>query len=568
MHGTQLNGRRIVAREDVPLSPGDVLSFGNKVSRGEGRYGSHHLGPCADSSAESFFPVDVRFDCRWHGYVLNPYQPEGRSYTNPTSPTTEHRSTMAGAAIAGTNTYSVPDDDDDSSDDEVLDTGSRSVRKARPTIDSDSESVSEDSNHALNTTSPATSPEAEAKQKPERSGTENGDTSAPPAAPGAFPDFPEPSGDVESRVNEDSDNESEFEVSNDSGVSSTSESEDDHQAGDDNDGPANLTEMNSPPPASPWLSAAAAPAEEPKSFGNSRPSYTSQPGPRDSVLSSQPPNDCMYPPDMTQTKPAAAAAGYQPPWLDFNFRVPSPSDKAMAKPASHHNFGYPELPATFDPWAVPYPSSINSGAYRPGPMSSRLQQLEEPFAYTTQRPLSQPSASTNVANANASPILPHATDAGRSDAASMQPKSDESKVGESTGSTRLAISDIVDKLSSEGHPAGPSNPLKRKAAEYEADLGESTNRVDESQDDSFPDAQPQPDLSAISVAESQLREIKSLVEQRQAAVPEHRCKRAKAGVSFRSIAKYVGVAAVGAVIGSITTIATLSALPAEYFEQR
>lgn len=582
MHGTQLNGRRIVARQDIPLSPGDILSFGNKVSRGDGRYDSRHCWPGADSLEESFFPVDVRFDCRWHGYVPCFPQTGGRPGTKPTSVTTEHRSTRAGPVYSGINTFSVPDDDDENSDDGVVVTGSRSVHKVDPTRDSDSESVSEDSNQALDSASPATSPEAEAKQKPGNSRPANSDTDttvapvstesprlpAESSPPGAFPEYRDASEGVESKVNEGSDNGSEFEVSNDSEATSESESEDDHQALDYNDRPMSLSEFNSQPPASPWSSAPAATAAGSKPLGgNTRPSYTSQPDPRDTVQSSQPPSDSMYPADMTQARPPAAPAGYQPPWPDFTFRVPSPSDKAMAKPANHHNYGYPEFPATFDPWAVPYPSSINYSGYRPGPVNPRLQPLDEQFSYAAQRPSSHSSPSSNVANASASPVLPHATDADRSDAAPVQPRSDERKTA-STGSTRLAISDIVDKLSSESHPPGSSNRLKRKAAEYEADLGESSGRADESQVDSLPDAQPQPDLSAITIAESQLREIKSLVEQRRASAMEHRCKRAKTGVSLRSIAKYAGAAAVGAVIGSFTTIAALSALPAEYFEQR
>lgn len=217
----------------------------------------------------------------------------------------------------------------------------------------------------------------------------------------------------------------------------------------------------------------------------------------------------------------SAMADFQSQLRDYEMqRVPSPSDKAMARPPQY-NF-YEGWSTGMAPW----------DCFRPSPASESF-----PFG---------PHRSTgylrNLTNETGS-AQPFVGSQGLNNKKAAEP-----------AKARVSIADIVEA-------ADPlSLPPKRKANEFESDLDDL--KLNESQEDTqeIQDAQPRPELNTILVSGSQLP-ASTPVNGRK----ESRRKRIKTRQSS-GIVKYATAAVIGAVVGGISTVAALAALPSDYFE--
>ena len=61
MHGTYVNDKKVPIDEDVEINTGDVLTFGNEVTRWPGMYpGNPHVS--IDSYVDSYYRIDLMVD--------------------------------------------------------------------------------------------------------------------------------------------------------------------------------------------------------------------------------------------------------------------------------------------------------------------------------------------------------------------------------------------------------------------------------------------------------------------------------------------------------------------------
>lgn len=116
----------------------------------------------------------------------------------------------------------------------------------------------------------------------------------------------------------------------------------------------------------------------------------------------------------------------------------------------------------------------------------------------------------------------------------------------------------IDKIAPRSNP--PSvNKLKRKAPVGFASEDWKYVSLKESQD-SITDAQPRPDLQNLEVSQISATDTQLVAQ----SIPARQRKRVKT-TQISSWMKYAAIAAVGAAVGSIGTIAGLSSLPTDYF---
>ncbi|KAL1998821.1 hypothetical protein VTN02DRAFT_5519 [Thermoascus thermophilus] len=158
-------------------------------------------------------------------------------------------------------------------------------------------------------------------------------------------------------------------------------------------------------------------------------------------------------------------------------------------------------------------------------------------------------------------------------------------MGSTPATTRVSIADIVDESTSEGHYAGPKNPLKKRKADdldldsvasEPADLGglSSASGVCSDGTSSLPDAQPQTPVKGFDYPVSQLTTISAVPEPERShsvVVRTRDGEPCRKRVKIReesgrgSFAKYAASALVGAVFGGIGTVAALASLPPDFF---
>lgn len=313
----------------------------------------------------------------------------------------------------------------------------------------------------------------------------------------------------------------------------------------------------------------------------------------------------IFPQDNSRLGQMPNPIQYQDNWsMDYNVtRVPSPSDKAMAKTSTAPLSSYPygSFTPTFEEWSAPHqsgqPQQLSFPPFQPASLvnnlSSYANAAHEPFAFGSHQssegylnhysdkpasvssqfvhpPLSTSFESVRGQVAGSDFIRPksHATD-----------RSDELNLENTVSTTRVSISDIVEKSTGESHASEQTNPLKRKAADFEADMGFSNtgslgNDPAVLEDSSFPDAQPRPVIQDPALTESQLTEIPAPTEPKPAhptdiddKQAEQRRKRVKTGRKHGgNFIRYAATAVMGAVVGSIATVATLASLPPGFFD--
>ncbi|QKX57535.1 uncharacterized protein TRUGW13939_04652 [Talaromyces rugulosus] len=537
MHGTLLNEARIVPKTNIPIKNGDILTFGSEVLRGD----------------QTFRPIAVRFNCKWHDYAI------------PTETAKVYK-----------NTFSVPDDDDDV---EILDSPSKPAPEpVEPTSDSSDFGYGSDISRPLDLTSPGTSPEVKQSDLPKPTPAELSSAYDPQSdpvptnqdpqitrssPPGSFPIDFRRSDETDSEFDDDDDvisesysewiakrdepSEYEDSVANEQ-VFIYDDNEDNSDNGDGNEidkenyneqveeaphtatSPAPEADLLVPPPivneAGLHLPKHKETVSEPNftadhlaTVGNPEPSFA---GP--SVLddASATASAAQGLPSFIPVQDISALVDYQRKLRDSEIqRVPSPSDKAMARPPQY-NF-YEGWPTGIAPWEC-----------------FRLTPASESFPF-------DPHRSTGYLrhlNSEAGPSQPFVG----SQALDNEKATEPAKTG-------VSIADIVEAT----EPL--SGPSKRKVDEFESDLDDlKLSESQENTQDSIPDAQPRPELNAIIVSDSQVP-ASSPVSGRK----ESRRKRAKTRQSS-GIVKYATAAVIGAVVGGISTVAALAALPSDYFE--
>jgi hypothetical protein len=478
------------------------------------------------------------------------------------------------------NTFSVPDDDDDDDDDvEIVDSPSKPAPEpVEPTSDSSDFGYGSDISRPLDLTSPGTSPEVKQSDLPKRTPAEPSSAYDPQSdlvptdqdpqitrssPPGSFPiDFgrsdetdsefddedglisesysewiakrDEPSEYEDSVVNEqvfiyddnedNSDNEDGMEVDKENYNEQVEEAP--HTA----TSPVPEADLPVPPPIVNEAGQHLPRQKETVSGPNFTADHLATVGnPESSFAGSSVLDDASVAASAAQGLPSfipvediSALVDYQRKLRDGEMkRVPSPSDKAMARPPQY-NF-YEGWPTGMAPWEC----------FRPTPASESF-----PFG---------PHRSTGY--------LRHLN----GEAGSAQPfvgsqALDNEKATE-PAKTGVSIADIVEAT----EPLSGSS--KRKADEFESDFDDlKLSDSQENTQDSIPDAQPRPELNTIIVSDSQIP-ASSPVNGRK----ESRRKRAKTRQSS-GIVKYATAAVIGAVVGGISTVAALAALPSDYFE--
>lgn len=280
--------------------------------------------------------------------------------------------------------------------------------------------------------------------------------------------------------------------------------------------------------------------------------------PNQSILTNQTSAPGMAPQVQPRTSTESTQQGFT--WPEYIIqRVPSPSDKAMAKPM--------DIPA-------PAVAPCLASAYQP---------------YNNISPAIQAWASRNQGltsdfssmDANQSfPFGPHRSSGGYlrhfandisggyslktgflADEEPAIVKKAEKAEKPVAAPTRVSIPGIVEAYT-QSRPS-TSNKLKRKANELEADLEDDSQETGNTQD-SITDAQPRPDMQDLELTQSQIPEIQPVKEVAPTSNEEQRRKRVKPNQAY-TFMKYAAVAAVGAAVGSIGTIAGLSSLPSDFF---
>lgn len=264
--------------------------------------------------------------------------------------------------------------------------------------------------------------------------------------------------------------------------------------------------------------------------------------------------------------PDTDAANYTTPWSEYLMpRIASPSEKAMAKPMGiptpgYHSYDYQSR--LLQNWANnqgPSHSYYSYAAKSTDPYGSITANESFPFGPHRSstgylRHLANDLLGEQMTNSNEKPLDSISLHQSYSTEENSSTAKDAEKSAE-TSKTRLSIADIVEK--SAVHNIVP-NKLKRKADEFEAHLETGDT------EDSIPDAQPRPDIQNIELSQPQVLDADSTNIVRPDRMQEHRHKRVKTK-EVHNFMKYVTVAAIGAVVGSIGTIAGLASLPADFF---
>lgn len=468
------------------------------------------------------------------------------------------------------NTFSVPDEEDDVI--EVVDYKTVSVQqKSSPWSDSSDMEYGSDMSRPLDLTSPVTSPEIKISQLPpkplhdatvattiQQATMTTSEAVIPPSSPplhAASPEMSEDENQSESEEDEDG-SESEESVGEEQKGMFDEDSEDselDHYEGSD------------------WGEEAAPDAQAP-SFSvfeggptggfkvsnevESTARYENQAFsrvPNHPILASETSAQAMAAQVQPRTSTESAHQGFT--WPEYLIpRVPSPSDKAMAKPMDI------PVPAVA-PCLAPAYQSYNNIAPAIQAWASRNQGLTSNFASN---------------NANESfPFGPHRSSGGylrhvANDILGAYPLNSRFKADEEPDvkkvdkaeipATRVSVSDIVEART-QNQPR--SDNLKRKANDFEADLEDGSQDNGNTQDN-ITDAQPRPDMQDLELTQSEIPETQPIKEVAPTSNEEHRRKRVKPNQAY-TFMKYAAVAAVGAAVGSIGTIAGLSSLPADFF---
>lgn len=536
LHGTQLNDIKINAKENVIVRTGDVLTFGSEISRG----------------TETFRPIAVRLDCQWH------------------------ESKQQHAPKQTTNTFSVPDDEEDEDVIEVVDSREVHVQPKTPQNISDSSDLDygSDMSGPLDLTSPVTSPEVKISELPKQPATylkEVGGTSQQPLTgahdselSASIQSEPLHNGYESELESDDVDSNSE---SVDSAADKVSDFDDEESESDesenDQDESSDLPEQG---PSSEVQTGfhILGPYKSQNQSSNSEPlSEIVLPGINTSPAQPEFTANGRGPTSTTLDPAPMNSTNYNIPWPEYLIpRIPSPSDKAMAKPmatpASNHHFN--DIPTSdFDmfctnqgPSHTSYQEAVNlstnpygsvtaneSFPFGPHRSSGYLRHLAGDFLDR------QPPASEEKSFDN---FLSQSNET--STASKEAVKTTEAPI------TRLSIADIVEKTAA-------SSDLKRKINEFEADLDSNPVKIGDSQD-SIPDAQPRPDMHNIELSQANISEADSTHKAATSRAEEHRRKRIKTKET-RTFLKYATIAAVGAVVGSIGTIAGLASLPTDFF---
>lgn len=282
------------------------------------------------------------------------------------------------------------------------------------------------------------------------------------------------------------------------------------------------------------------------------------------------------------TAPVLDVPSFSDEWFEHaNPRVPSPSDKAMAKSSQPPppNYSYDDFWNTWTPNQLPLPSYRISFPPCGPPSLPYSHNAQESFPFGPHRSTESyldhfgnrmadmtkqyTSASSDLLQTNHVPAT-------EPDSLEAKLRTVMEPVDSTVNATRLSIADIVDKVSGEANSSPDLNPLKRKATEFEASdsavpVSNATGSHQDLPDSSLPDAQPQPDVSDILLSDSQLQQIRSPVEaKRGRTAHDHRQKRVKT-THAGTFMKYTTVAVMGAIVGGIGTVATLASLPTDFF---
>ncbi|CRG88398.1 hypothetical protein PISL3812_05428 [Talaromyces islandicus] len=517
MHGTLLNDSKIQPKKNIPINNGDVLTFGSEVLRGD----------------QTFRPIAVRFNCKWHDHSL------------PTETPKVYK-----------NTFTVPDDDDDDDNDndnddvQVVDSPSKSVPKpVEHSSDSSDFDYGSDISRPLDLTSPVTSPEVKQTDLPKPAAVEpspaHGSSSDPITAsqdpqftrsspPGSFPiDFAR-SDETDSEFDDDDvisesysawiakrDGSDGYEDSiadedvfiYDENDENEDESKDDKENHHEQVEEAPHKATSPAPEAVLPVPPIVGEADHLSTVGNAPSSFAALDD--DSIVASASQGPPSFIPVLRQE--TSAMADFQSQLRDYEMqRVPSPSDKAMAKPPQYNPY---ECWGTWE--CIPPVTANESFPFGPHRSTGYLQHL--------------------TGETGRAPII-------SSRALDNEKATEPAKTG-------VSIADIVEAA----EPV--SGPSKRKADEFESDLDDlKLGGSQENTQDSIPDAQPRPELNTIVVSDSQVPTSSPVSGRR-----ESRRKRAKTRQS-NGIFKYATAAVIGAVVGGISTVAALAALPSDYFE--
>ncbi|EED12213.1 FHA domain protein [Talaromyces stipitatus ATCC 10500] len=550
LHGTQLNDVTITPKQNVTVKSGDVLTFGNEISRG----------------TQTFRPVAVRLDCEWHEKPIAP---------SPTKPTV--------------NTFRVPDEEDDIV--EVVSYKEVAQQNAMQwASDSSDVDYGSDMSRPLDLTSPITSPEIKTSQLPKQQAFEAGNAASvqqtsvttseaanPPSSPPAQSEDEDQSG---SEAEEDDGSDSDDSAGEDTRKVFDDESEasdDGHYEGSDwDEQEADLAGVQAPPFPSFQGSMAPPFAGLNAGSGEVKPSTRDEIQPIPPMPTLEEVNNMLF-----QTKESASAVPEQSristafPQQGFTFpeysfpriptppRIPSPSDKAMAKP-----LGIPAAPA---PAPVYHPCSNFSRG-----LAAPKHGLLKPTLHNT--------GGLGSSNANESfPFGPHRSSGYLRNFNKVPDDGRPSWLHDTISSRRSSIENPEPLKKAEKLPTAPKTRvpasgmvgaytqdttaaimnLKRKVDEYLADLNQTPKEIGNTQD-SIADAQPRPNMQALELTQSQGTDTQSLQEVAQTSPKKNPRKRVKTHQAY-TFMKYAAIAAVGAAVGSIGTIAGLSSLPADYF---
>ncbi|KAJ9225110.1 hypothetical protein DTO021C3_882 [Paecilomyces variotii] len=553
MHGTALNDKKIPTGKDVTVQSGDILTFGNEVTRG----------------SETFAPLKVRCECQW--FDNDDKEPSEPPEELPTKPST--------------NSFSVPDDD------EVIEIVRDSGHKQVTTFtvpDSDDESEA-DSTHPKDQSTPATSPlskdaadgctrdDAEtsspkaSQSKPAANGSDLAEgtqkvpvtvdedqalvtpTTTPPAAftPGAFSDNHDWENLETYSSEEDSESQMSEELEDDEDAGASCSSDESFEQGFANSHVHTTNKSYTPPPAV----------------------YA--------TLSTGPCIDEWAGP---------SAADHAPQWRPCRF----PSGVFVKAPSS---YGYSDGPFMLDHTR---PSTENVGSMEPiilpGPSTLVDHRTDPVVEEQRMKPLPRYNSfgKTALPSFTHSPLFPQCTgqngSVANSDKAALALEhATERRTGESTATTRVSIADIVHDCK----PVEPRTSLKRKAAEMElesivsgpsyfdefSDLRHCGESIRDAQLESvfgdvasLPDAQPQLPINDLDSSPPELIKIPAVSEEQSAGNGvsdnghcQKRAKLTRAPSRRRKLARDAVVALGGVFVGSILTVAGLASLPPDFF---
>jgi hypothetical protein len=289
-------------------------------------------------------------------------------------------------------------------------------------------------------------------------------------------------------------------------------------------------------------------------------------------LTNQASTPAMVPQVQSRTNTESAQQGLTWPEYLIN-RVPSPSDKAMAKPMDIPAAAFPPcLAPAFQPYSNFSPAMQGWPIRNQGPSNSTFHDgssLNNSFASNNANesfpfgPHRSSGYLRNVANDVSGQCQPGHFLKARFSGNEEPEAAKKVEKPVDAPKTRVSVADIVEAYT-QIHPS-TSNKLKRKVDDFEAELELDSQEVGNTQD-SITDAQPRPDMDMqdIEPTQSQIPETRPIKEVAPTDNEEHRRKRVMTNQAY-TLMKYAAVAAVGAAVGSIGTIAGLSSLPTDFF---